>query len=112
MYPFPLRLRSMKYTHLRFRLSSFAHLKKFVLCVFSTTLRNRHPQIAGCDGTDVLVVQPGYQNSIILIADKYQCSLLNGLNELLIMIIFIGVPRKMIMALIVTFIEFVLEFFF
>ena len=43
-----------------FPLHSFK--KKFVLCVFSTTLRNRHPQIAGCDGTDVLVVQPGYQN--------------------------------------------------
>src|SRR3954447_21584782 len=30
----------------------------------------------GCNGADVLVVQPGYQNSIILIANKYQNSLL------------------------------------
>src|SRR3954453_24251686 len=40
-------------------------------CMFlQKTHRNRHPIFAGCVVLDVLVVQPGCQNSIILIADK------------------------------------------
>src|SRR3954451_6155066 len=40
-------------------------------CVFlQKTHRNRHPIFASCVVLDVLVMQPGCQNSIILIADK------------------------------------------
>src|SRR3954469_13860391 len=53
-------------------------------CVFlQKTLRNRHPKFAGCVVLDVLVVQPGCQNSIILIADKVPMFLTLYCNQLL-----------------------------